>query len=399
MTALPQRQPIASENADAPVETLPGWTYGNAEFHELEKRNLVLANWQVVGHVSELRSAGDYVTLDIAGERGFVMRGEDDALRAFHNVCRHRAAAVVRGDTGNCGHAVRCFYHGWTYGLDGRLKAVPGEASFPGLDKGRFGLKPLEFEVWQGFVFVRFAGSGASVAERFRPYERELASYRCAEMEPLGGRWDVEIAVDWKNVMDNYLEGYHVPVGHPGLFRLFGNNYEVEVQEGNVNRAVGVLRDKESANWSERALSEAAAADAASGCRAGRQLALLHAAAERRLRRLPGVHGLLPHRAAGARPGAAARADLRPARRRPRPARRALAHPPRQRPDAARGRGAGRIRCRPASPPAPTASATSRRRRPACASCTTWCGRRSRSPASRTAPAPGTVAAVNAAMA
>ncbi len=252
MTALPQRQPMASENAAAPAETLPGWTYGNAEFHELEKRNLVLANWQVIGHVSELRTPGDYVTLDIMGERAFVLRGEDGALRAFHNVCRHRAAAVVRGATGNCGHAVRCFYHGWTYGLDGRLKAVPGEAGFPGLDKGRFGLKPIEFEVWQGFAFVRFAGGGPSVAERFRPYERELAAYRFEEMEPLGGRWDFEIAVDWKNVMDNYLEGYHVPVGHPGLFRLFGNDYEVEVKEGNVNRAVGVLRDKESANWSER---------------------------------------------------------------------------------------------------------------------------------------------------
>jgi phenylpropionate dioxygenase-like ring-hydroxylating dioxygenase large terminal subunit len=160
---------------------------------------------------------------------------------------------VVRGDAGNCGHAVRCFYHGWTYGLDGRLKAVPGEAGFPGLDKGRLGLKPIEFEVWHGFVFVRFAGGGPSVAERFKPYERELAAYRSAEMEPLGRRWDVEIAVDWKNVMDNYLEGYHVPVGHPGLFRLFGNSYEVEVQEGNVNRALGRLRDKESANWAERA--------------------------------------------------------------------------------------------------------------------------------------------------
>ena len=252
MTALLQRQPIASESATAAAETLPGWTYGNAEFYELEKRNLLLANWQVVGHVSELRQPGDYATLDIMGERAFVMRGEDDELRAFHNVCRHRAAAVVRGDTGNCGHAVRCFYHGWTYGLDGRLKAVPGEAGFPGLDKGRFGLKPIEFEVWQGFVFVRFAAGGPSVAERFRPYERELAAYRCADMEPLGGRWDVEIAVDWKNVMDNYLEGYHVPVGHPGLFRLFGNSYEVEVQAGNVNRAVGKLRDKASANWSER---------------------------------------------------------------------------------------------------------------------------------------------------
>jgi phenylpropionate dioxygenase-like ring-hydroxylating dioxygenase large terminal subunit len=252
MTALPQRQPIASEQA-ALAETLPGWTYGNAEFYELEKRSLMLPNWQVVGHASELRGPGDYITLDFMGERGFVMRGADGALRAFHNVCRHRAAAVVRGETGNCGHAVRCFYHGWTYGFDGRLKAVPGEASFPGLDKGRLSLKPLEFEVWQGFVFVRFAGSGPSVAERFRPYERELAAYRCAEMVPLGGRWDVEIAVDWKNVMDNYLEGYHVPVGHPGLFRLFGNDYEVEVREGNVNRAVGQLRDRQSANWSERA--------------------------------------------------------------------------------------------------------------------------------------------------
>src|SRR5262249_55540025 len=169
MTALPQRHSPAQEKAAAPAETLPGWTYGNAEFYELEKRNLVLTNWQVVGHVSELRTPGDYVTLDIMGERVFVLRGEDGELRAFHNVCRHRAAGVVRGDTGNCGHAVRCFYHGWTYGLDGRLKAVPGEASFPGLDKGRLGLKPIEFDVWQGFVFVRFAGSGPGVAERFRP--------------------------------------------------------------------------------------------------------------------------------------------------------------------------------------------------------------------------------------
>ena len=175
MTASPQRQPMTAETAAAPAETLPGWTYGNAEFYELEKRHLLLANWQVVGHTSELRQAGDYITLDFAGERGFVMRGEDGALRAFHNVCRHRAAAVVRGHSGNCGHAMRCFYHGWTYGLDGRLKAVPGEASFPGLDKGRLGLKPIDLDVWQGFVFVRFAGSGPSVAERFKPYERELA--------------------------------------------------------------------------------------------------------------------------------------------------------------------------------------------------------------------------------
>ena len=74
MTALPQRQHPVDENASGPAETLPAWTYGNAEFHDLEKRNLLLANWQIVGHVSELRKAGDYLTLDFMGERALVVR-------------------------------------------------------------------------------------------------------------------------------------------------------------------------------------------------------------------------------------------------------------------------------------------------------------------------------------
>jgi phenylpropionate dioxygenase-like ring-hydroxylating dioxygenase large terminal subunit len=252
MTALPQRRAEAAEAAPRLPETLPGWTYHSGEFLELEKRHLLLTNWQLVCHVSEVKQAGDFATLDFMGERAFVIRGEDGTLRAFHNVCRHRAAAVVRGETGSCQHAIRCFYHGWTYGFDGRLKAVPSESGFPGLDKSRLGLKPLDLEICLGFVFVRFSGSGPSVAERLAPYHRELAAYRSAEMEPLHRRWQVDLCVNWKNVMDNYLEGYHVPVGHPGLFRLFGNSYEVETREGDVCRAVGRLREKESGNWSER---------------------------------------------------------------------------------------------------------------------------------------------------
>ncbi len=252
MTALPQRQVEVSDEPLGLGETLPGWTYHSAEFLELEKRHLLLTGWQLVCHVSEVRAAGDFATLDFMGERAFVIRGEDGELRAFHNVCRHRAAAVVRGQTGSCQHAIRCFYHGWTYGFDGRLKAVPGESSFPGLDKARLGLKPLEIEVYLGFVFVRFAGRGPGVAERMAPYGRELAAYRSAEMVPVRRCWQVDIAVNWKNLMDNYLEGYHVPVGHPGLFRLFGNSYEVEAREGDVCRALGRLRDRDSINWSER---------------------------------------------------------------------------------------------------------------------------------------------------
>jgi phenylpropionate dioxygenase-like ring-hydroxylating dioxygenase large terminal subunit len=233
-------------------ETLPGWTYNNAEFFELERCHLLLRNWQVVCHLNEIANPGDYATLDMLGERAFVMRGEDGAVRAFHNVCRHRAAAVVRGETGHCNHAIRCFYHGWTYELDGRLKALPAEPTFAGLNKANFGLKPLETETYLGFVFVRFMSGGLGVAERLAPYHDELAAYRSEQMVPTGHVWDVDIPVDWKNVMDNFLEGYHVPVGHPGLYRLFGNSYDVEVQLDNVARAVGWLRDKESSNWSER---------------------------------------------------------------------------------------------------------------------------------------------------
>jgi phenylpropionate dioxygenase-like ring-hydroxylating dioxygenase large terminal subunit len=253
MTTMPQQRQVDAAGETAGIgETLPGWTYHNAEFFELEKRHLLLTAWQLVCHVSEVRHPGDFATLEFLGERAFVIRGEDGLLRAFHNVCRHRAAAVVRGDSGSCLNVVRCFYHGWTYGFDGRLKAVPGESGFPGLDKARLGLKPLELEVYFGFAFVRFSGGGARLEDSFAPYGREFAAYRSAEMEPLRPCWQVEISVNWKNLMDNYLEGYHVPVGHPGLFRLFGNAYEVEAKDGTACRAIGWLRDRESVNWSER---------------------------------------------------------------------------------------------------------------------------------------------------
>ncbi len=234
------------------VETLPGWTYDNAEFFALEKQHLFLGNWQLVCHVSELGNPGAYATLNLLGERAMAVRGDDGQIRAFYNVCRHRAAAVVKGRSGSCKDALRCPYHGWTYALDGRLKAVPGEASFPGLEKPEFGLKPLPIEIWLGFVFVKFREGGPSVAERMAPFAAELEAYRIAEMVPLGELWTGEPGVDWKNIMDNYLEGYHVPVGHPGLYRMFGSHYEAEIHAGDVARHIHWLRDNPSEAWSER---------------------------------------------------------------------------------------------------------------------------------------------------
>ncbi len=245
--------PATSDVAMAAAETLPAWTYDNAEFFALERERLFMCTWQIVGHVSDVAKPGDYVTLDMLGERAVVVHGRDGKLRAFYNVCRHRAARVLAGDKGTCSGRIVCPYHGWNYDLDGKLKAVPAETSFPGLDKAKLGLVPLALDVAYGFLFVRFAGSGPSMAEVLEPLRHVLEPYRIADLQPLGSTWWRQIDVDWKNAMDNYLEGYHVPVGHPGLMRMFGPSYRVATYPGGVSLATAEMRDRDSNNWSERA--------------------------------------------------------------------------------------------------------------------------------------------------
>lgn len=236
---------------DISVETLPAWTYDNAEFHALEKERIFMRTWQVVCHVSDLPEAGDWVRFDLMAESAFVMRGADGEVRAFYNVCRHRANRLVHGHSGHCEGALSCTYHGWTYGLDGGLVSVPAEDSFPGLERARFGLKTVSVEIWLGFVFLRFEGSAPSVAEIMAPYADELAQYRFADLQPLGRQWSREAPIDWKNAIDNNIEGYHIAIGHPGLQRLFGRNYGFETRPYGIARAGGVLAET-SANWTER---------------------------------------------------------------------------------------------------------------------------------------------------
>lgn len=233
--------------------TLPAWTYDSAEFLALEKESVFMRSWQLVGHVSELRDPGDFLRFDLLGESAIVLRDDAGELRAFHNVCRHRAYRLLSGGDGRCDRFIRCRYHGFTYDLAGRLVAVPGEEHFDAFDKAAFGLVPVETEVFLGFVFIRFVGDdGPSVADQFAPFKDALALYRTAEMQPFGERAVQEIRADWKNAIDNNIEAYHVPVAHPGLQRLYGTTYSFEVQPLGVSRGGGRLRDQPSSNWSER---------------------------------------------------------------------------------------------------------------------------------------------------
>jgi carnitine monooxygenase subunit len=231
---------------------LPGWIYSDPGFFELEKRAIFRTSWQLVCHQSDIPEVGDYHSLDLLGESVVVVRGADRKPRAFHNVCRHRASRLVEGPRGHCaGGRITCPYHAWTYTLDGRLVGVPQRDTFRNLDTTKHGLVELEQEIFMGFIFVRFEPGLPSVREMAAPYIDELAAYRMEELVPQGRVTLRPRQVNWKNVADNYSDGMHIPVAHPGLTRLFGRSYGIEAREW-IDKMWGYLRDVPSSNWSER---------------------------------------------------------------------------------------------------------------------------------------------------
>lgn len=232
-------------------ESLPGWIYHDPEFFEAEKEAVFRTAWQLVCHVSDLPKPGDYHTLDFLGEAIVSVRGEDEQVRSFHNVCRHRGARLLDGVRGHCGRRIACPYHRWTYSLDGRLVGVPHLDQYRGLETREHGLAPLDQEIFMGFVFVRLAAGLPSVREMMEPYLEELEPWRLEDLVPRGRVTLRPRPVNWKNVADNYSDALHINVAHPGLTRLFGRGYGLEAQTW-VDKMWGTLVDEPSANWSER---------------------------------------------------------------------------------------------------------------------------------------------------
>jgi phenylpropionate dioxygenase-like ring-hydroxylating dioxygenase large terminal subunit len=231
--------------------SLPGWLYHDAEFFAAEKAAFLRSAPQVVCHVSEIPEPGDWRTIDYLGESVIVIRGDDGAVRALSNVCRHRGSRLVDGNAG-CAKVLTCPYHAWSYARDGRLVGVPHRSEYPGLQPEQLGLFPVALEEWRSFLFVTLEPGAPSVAEMMAPYEDEVAPYRFGELRAIGRVTLRPRPLNWKTIADNYSDGLHIPVGHPGLTRLFGKNYRIEANT-HVDRMEGDLVDRESANPSERA--------------------------------------------------------------------------------------------------------------------------------------------------
>jgi choline monooxygenase len=200
--------------------TIPATWYTDESLYQLELQTVFARSWQVICRADQLRNPGQYVTADFGNEPIVVVKGNDNIVRGFFNVCRHHAAGVMTEPEGKA-NQLRCPYHGWTYSLEGELKGTPDFAGVCNFDRAANGLVPVETAVWENWVFVRVGADGGQ-----QPSLNDfLGEDLIGQIHPLKlgnlhwmERRHYAFDCNWKVFVDNYLDGgYHVPHLHKGL--------------------------------------------------------------------------------------------------------------------------------------------------------------------------------------
>jgi choline monooxygenase len=227
-------QVLSSYNDRAPLaqaSTVPASWYVDPRIAELERLSVFSKTWQLVARTDQLKTPGQFVRATVADESVVVVRGNDGILRAFYNVCRHHAAAVV---TDPCGQAslLHCPYHGWNYGLDGSLKGMPEFEGVENFDRAQNGLVPVRVETWECFVFVNLDNDAAPLAEFLGGLVKRVAPLGIGKLHYFDRR-TYNIHCNWKVFVDNYLDGgYHVPHLHKGLSSVLDyKQYTIENED------------------------------------------------------------------------------------------------------------------------------------------------------------------------
>jgi choline monooxygenase len=213
----------------AEASTPPAAWYADSRIFDLEQRTVFAHSWQMVGRSEQVRNAGQYISCEVAGEPVLVVRGNDGALRAFYNVCRHHAAAVVTQPDGWAQH-LRCPYHGWTYDLAGELVGTPDFAGVRDFDRDENGLVQIDAAIWENWIFVRLERRGPAL-EAFWGDEL-IGRIRQLDLSKLHWfeRRSYTVQCNWKVFVDNYLDGgYHVPHLHRDLHSVLDySDYTIE---------------------------------------------------------------------------------------------------------------------------------------------------------------------------
>ncbi len=200
--------------------TLPSRFYTDPSVHARELERIFHRSWCYVGHESELADAGDFFVERVAQQPVVVVRGEDGEVRAFFNVCQHRGHELLQG-SGSLRTGITCPYHGWTYGLDGSLRSARLTDRLRDFDRSCFSLRRLAVARCAGLILVNLddtasdfdadmAGLEATILDHLPRMPEFAAAYR----------FDFDIAANWKLVVDNFSEGYHIPVAHRKLAQV-----------------------------------------------------------------------------------------------------------------------------------------------------------------------------------
>ena len=234
------RQIIDSYDPNAPLaeaSTIPAPWYTDDRVFELEKQSVFGRSWQVAARRDQVCEPGQYVTTEIAGEPIVIVRGSDNVIRGFFNVCRHHAAAVMTEVEGRATQ-MRCPYHGWTYSLEGELKGTPDFSGVCNFDRADNGLAPFEIATWESWVFAKIEEEQSSPLNNLNPSLTDfLGDDLIQQIKALGFEnlhWIEQrryhLNCNWKVFVDNYLDGgYHVPHLHKGLDSVLDySNYTIE---------------------------------------------------------------------------------------------------------------------------------------------------------------------------
>jgi carnitine monooxygenase subunit len=246
--------------------TLPGFYYYSPEIFERERRSVFYRSWQYMGHISMLPQAGSYIVRDILDQSVLLLRDRDGEVRAFFNVCQHRAHRLLEGE-GQLGvAAITCPYHAWSYELSGALRTARGSDRVVDFDRESFGLAPARLGCFLGFLFVNLDGAAPEFEEVAGPLAAEVAGFSPqAQSLVCAYRNEYALKANWKNSVENYSECFHCPISHKSLVEgaLDYASYRVTVHEhhhshrsrdkgpaqGYASRTPGAAKPNEFGSW------------------------------------------------------------------------------------------------------------------------------------------------------
>ena len=230
----------AAPAKDTPVRALPASWYNTQEMYELERRAIFSRRWLFITHNSRLRQAGDWIRYEIAGFDFIIIRDRQDNINAFHNTCRHRAYPVIDQEGSGNAKIVACRYHGWSYGLNGKLAKAPGYQELDGFDKEQNGLFRIHVKIdINGFIWVNMDAKETpevSWEEHFRDVDRQ-ERYKAYDFSnyDLHHTYELDGKYNWKVLADNFNECYHCPTTHadvPAFLNL--DSFDSDTKDGHI---------------------------------------------------------------------------------------------------------------------------------------------------------------------